>query len=102
MGRRVGWSEMIADTWRQDAMERPEEFLSQHWSRRLLDTPLLLAIEVENHLENAEKYGAEKMMNNIIDLLSKQKCHDDAHGYGCAYEADGDYFIKLIKDEFEQ
>jgi len=64
---------MIADTWRQDAMERPEEFLAQHWSRRLLDTPLLLAIEIENHLENAEKYGAEKEREKIAQLIREIK-----------------------------
>jgi hypothetical protein len=91
MGRRVGWSEMIADTWRQDAMDRPEEFLSQHWSNRLIDTPLLLAIEVENHLENAEKYGAEKERQRIIDKLDKYTM----------YRFEKQWMIDLIEEDDE-
>lgn len=68
---------MIADTWRYDVIKNPEEFLSQHWSGRLLDTPLLLAIEIENHLENAEKYGAEKERDRIVKALSKQFNKED-------------------------
>ena len=68
---RSGWSEMISDTWRYEVIKNPEEFLSQHWSSRLIDSPLLLAIEIENHLDNAEKYGAEKERDRIVKVLSK-------------------------------
>ena len=95
---RSGWSEMVADTWRYDVIKHPDEFIARHWSSRVSDDPLRLAIEIESHLENAEKYGAEKKLDEVISLLSKQHCHDPNHGYGCAFEADRDHFIKLIKD----
>ena len=86
---RSGWSEMIADTWRYDVIRNPEGFLSQHWSSRLIDTPLLLAIEIENHLENAEKYGAGKERERIMKALDKYTF----------YRFEKDEVIRLIEEE---
>lgn len=92
MGKRAGWSEMIADTWRQEAANNPDEFLARHWSSRLLDSPLLLAVEIENHLENAEKYGAEKERERIIKKLNKYTM----------YRFEKQWMIDLIEEDDER
>lgn len=86
--RRNGWSEMIADTWRDDVDRDPEKFLSDHWVSQLLDTPILLAVEVQNHLDKAEQYGADKERARIIRALDNYTL----------YRFDKDELVALISE----
>ena len=80
---------MIADTWRADVDNDPEQFLADHWVSRWLDTPILLAVEVQNQLDNAEKYGAEKERQRILKALDRYTL----------YRFEKDEVIRLIEEE---